>query len=58
MKLLEDGIIVLNYQPNYEVELSDVKEVEKGLIELSDNADIYVLMDTSGRFNQYSDEAQ
>lgn len=56
--LLDSGIIVLKYKPDYEVELEDVKQVEQALIELSSNGDIYCLMDTSGRFNSFSNEAQ
>ena len=56
--LLDSGIIVLQYKPDYEVELEDVKQVEQAFIELSSNGDIYCLMDTSGRFNNYTNEAQ
>jgi len=58
IKLLDSSIILLKYKPNYEVELEDVKEVEKALIKLSNNGNIYCLMDTSGSFNNYSTEAQ
>lgn len=58
IELLDSGLILLKYQPDYEVELKDVKEVEQAFIELSSNGDIYCLMDTSGRFNNYSNEAQ
>ena len=40
------------------MELEDVKQVERAFIELSSNGDIYCLMDTSGRFNNYTNEAQ
>lgn len=56
--LRPDKIIVLKYKPDYDVELADVKEVEKVFIELSQGGDIYCLMDTSGRLNNYSNEAQ
>lgn len=56
--LHESGVIILQYKPDYDVELKDVKEVEKAFIELSGDGDIYCLMDTSGRFNNYTNEAQ
>lgn len=56
--VIDSGFILLKYKPDYEVEIEDVKELEKVLIEISDNGDIYCLMDTSGRLNNYSHEAQ
>ncbi len=56
--LLESGLILLKYVPDYKVELKDVKEVERVFIELSNNGDIYCIMNTSGRFNNYTNEAQ
>ena len=56
--LLRSGILILKYKPDYVVELEDVKQVERAFIELSSNGDIYCLMDTSGRFNNYTNEAQ
>lgn len=58
IELLEDGIVALTYKSNYEVELLDVKELEQAFISLSNNGDIYCLMNTSGRFNQFTNEAQ
>lgn len=56
--LLRSGILILKYKADYVVELEDVKQVERAFIELSSNGDIYCLMDTSGRFNNYTNEAQ
>lgn len=56
--LLDSGLILLKYAPDYKVELKDVKEVERVFIELSNNGDIYCIMNTSGRFNNYTNEAQ
>lgn len=58
IELLDNGIVQLKYQHDYEVELEDVKEVEKVFIQLSEGGAIFCLMDTSGRFNIYSNEAQ
>lgn len=58
IELLENGIILIMYEPDYEVELKDVKEVEKAFIQLSDSSKIYCLMDTSGRYINFTSEAQ
>ncbi|UKN01098.1 hypothetical protein K6119_15310 [Paracrocinitomix mangrovi] len=56
--LLDSGIIQIRYKADYEVELKDVMEVEKVFIDFSESAEIFCLMDTSGRFNIFSKEAQ
>lgn len=58
IELLDSGIIKLIYKPDYEVELSDAKEVEQTLIDLTHGGDIYCLMDTTGRLGGYTQEAQ
>ena len=58
IRLLDSGIILLKYKPDFEIELKDVKEVEKVFIELSEKGNIYCLMDTSGGFNNFTNEAQ
>ena len=58
ISLIESGVVLLKYKPDYEVDLRDVIEVEKAFIELTNSGDIYCLMDTSGRFNNYTNEAQ
>lgn len=58
IELLENGIIQLKYSSDYNVELEDVKEVEQVFIEFSQGGDIFCLMDTSGRLNNYTPEAQ
>lgn len=56
--LNETGIIVLKYKPDYMVELKDVKEVEQTFLQLASDGNIYCLMDTSGRFHDFTIEAQ
>lgn len=58
ISLLNSGIIVIKYTSEYEVALNDVKQVEQVFIELSGNGDIFCLMDTSGSFNNFTNEAQ
>lgn len=55
---LDDGIILIKYRNDYEIELDDVKVVEKVLIDISNGEDFYCIVDTSGRFNNYTNEAQ
>jgi hypothetical protein len=38
--------------------LKDVKEVEKAFIQLSESSKIYCLMDTSGRYINFTSDAQ
>lgn len=38
--------------------MKDVKEVEKVFIELSEKGNIYCLMNTSGSYNNFTNEAQ
>lgn len=58
IELLSNGIIKVDYRPDFEVELNDVKEVEKVFIDLSGGDNIYCLMDLSGQFNVFTNEAQ
>lgn len=58
IELLDSGIISIQYRSDFKVELKDVKEVEKAFISLSKGEDIYCLMDTSRRLNNYTVEAQ
>jgi hypothetical protein len=58
ISVLESGIILIKYRSDYEVDLKDVKEVEKSFIRLSEGGDIYCIMDTCGRFNVYTKKAQ
>ena len=56
--LFDSGIILLKYKSDYEIELKDVKEVEKVFLELIDEKGIFCLMDTSDRYYNITKEAQ
>ena len=45
ISLIESGVVLLKYKPDYEVDLQDVIEVEKAFIDLTNSGDIYCLMD-------------
>ena len=58
IELLNSGIISIRYKSDYEVGLKDVKEVEQVFISMSKGGAIYCLMDTLGRYNNFTEEAQ
>ena len=55
---MDHSIVQLRYRPDYEIELSDVKEVEKVFVDLFDSEPIHCLMDMTGRYNHITKEAQ
>lgn len=57
-KLLDDGIIHLRYTPDYEIDFVDVQELEKVFVELAEGKPMYCLLNTSGQYNNFTQEAQ
>jgi len=58
IKVLNPQLFHLVYRNDYEVELSDVQEVDLVFQELAGELVVYVIMDTQGRFTTFSSEAQ
>jgi hypothetical protein len=55
---MTDSIVKLQYKPDYEIELSDVKEVEQVFMEIFESEPIHCLMDLTGQYNNITKEAQ
>jgi len=58
LELLPSLVIKLRYKQDYEIELKDVKQVERAFLNLAEEKDIYCLMDMTGKFNTITKEAQ
>lgn len=57
-ELLSSGILLLTYKREDDITIEDVKLVEEAIIELTQGAMIYCLMDTSGRYLKFTQEAK
>lgn len=58
IKIIEPGLVHIVYKDEYEVELKDVQEVDCAFLEFAKDSTLYVIMDTKGKYNIFSQEAQ
>lgn len=56
--ILRPDLIEIIYKNNYLVELEDAKAVDDVFLEFSQGNGMYTVMDTQGRYNVFSKEAQ
>ena len=58
IEVLDSELVHIVYKNEYDVELKDVQEVDATFNKLAKEDKLYVIMDTKGRYNGFSTEAQ
>ena len=58
IEVLDSELVHIIYKNEYDVELKDVQEVDATFNKIAKEDKLYVVMDTKGRYNGFSTEAQ